>query len=299
GRGKGSVLRRGERDRGASGYPERGSAANLRCAAPLHGHDARTREHRGDRRRARPGARYPLSSRAPSGQACDVVDAPGDRWPPATDDPRGVRPLVGLPERGDAEPVGQPHPRAPARDAVDRSTLAGGTQRSARRGSGRLPVRSSAGRPGGESGQNVLRRLLYRFYEARLLGEIVRGRMPLHLGLIQDGHRRYARKAGLSRLHGYRRGAAKAEEVLSWCRELQIPMVTLWWLSTENLGRDPEDVGAVLDVIDSTVPEWTRSGFTTRLGIRIRAIGQLELLPDAVQRTLREAESATRQNDRL
>jgi len=145
----------------------------------------------------------------------------------------------------------------------------------------------------------VLTRLLYRFYEARLLGEIVRGRMPRHLGLIQDGHRRYARKAGLSRLHGYRRGAAKAEEVLSWCRDLQIPMVTLWWLSTENLGRDPEDVGAVLDVIDSTVPEWTRSGFTTQLGIRIRAIGQLELLPDAVQRTLREAESATRQNDRL
>src|SRR5262249_61430149 len=41
------------------------------------------------------------------------------------------------------------------------------------------------------------------------------------------------------------------------------------------------------------------SGFTTRRGIRIRAIGQLELLPDAVQRTLREADAATRQNDRL
>jgi short-chain Z-isoprenyl diphosphate synthase len=76
-------------------------------------------------------------------------------------------------------------------------------------------------------------------------------------------------------------------------------MVTLWWLSTENLGRDSADVGAVLDVIDSTIPEWTRSGFTKRLGIRIRAIGKLELLPDAVQRMLREAESATGHHDRL
>ena len=76
-------------------------------------------------------------------------------------------------------------------------------------------------------------------------------------------------------------------------------MVTLWWLSTENLGRDSADVGAVLDVIDSTIPKWTRSGFTERLGIRIRAIGKLELLPDAVQRMLHEAESATRHHDRL
>src|SRR5436309_270792 len=43
----------------------------------------------------------------------------------------------------------------------------------------------------------------------------------------------------------------------------------------------------------------TRSGFTERLGIRIRAIGKLELLPDAVQRMLHEAESATRHHDRL
>jgi len=141
--------------------------------------------------------------------------------------------------------------------------------------------------------------VLYRFYEARLLDDVIRGRLPRHLGLIQDGHRRYAREAGLSNLNGYRLGAAKAEEVLSWCSELKIPMVTLWWLSTENLGRDSADVGAVLDVIDSTIPEWTRSGFTERLGIRIRAIGKLELLPDAVQRMLHEAESATRHHDRL
>src|SRR5439155_12895926 len=53
--------------------------------------------------------------------------------------------------------------------------------------------------------------VLYRFYEARLLDDVIRGRLPRHLGLIQDGHRRYAREAGLSNLNGYRLGAAKAE----------------------------------------------------------------------------------------
>lgn len=76
----------------------------------------------------------------------------------------------------------------------------------------------------------MLKRLVYQFYEQRLLDEVLEGRVPRHLGLIQDGHRRYARQAGLSMVRGYQFGATKAEHVLTWCGQLKIPMVTLWWL---------------------------------------------------------------------
>jgi short-chain Z-isoprenyl diphosphate synthase len=145
----------------------------------------------------------------------------------------------------------------------------------------------------------MLKRLLYRVYERRLLDEIVHGHLPRHLGLIQDGHRRYAREAGFSNVKGYRLGAAKAEEVLTWCAALGIPMVTLWWLSTENLSREPDDVAAVLDVIEGKLPEWTGRGLAHRLGIRIRPIGKLELLPASVRRTLQGAEAATVHHDQL
>jgi short-chain Z-isoprenyl diphosphate synthase len=145
----------------------------------------------------------------------------------------------------------------------------------------------------------VLKGLLYRFYEQRLLADVARGALPRHLGLIQDGHRRYAREAGLSNLKGYRLGATKAEEVLTWCAELRIPMVTLWWLSTDNLSRGTVDVSAVLDVIEETVPEWVQGGVATHLGMRIRPIGKLDLLPDSVLRVLQSAEAATRHHDRL
>jgi short-chain Z-isoprenyl diphosphate synthase len=145
-----------------------------------------------------------------------------------------------------------------------------------------------------------VKRLLYRLYERRLLDTVRQRRVPRHLGLIQDGHRRYARHAGISNLGGYRLGAAKAEEVLIWCAELHIPMVTLWWLSTENLSREPADVAAVLDVIESAIPHWTDGGgLADRLGIRMRPIGQLDLLPASVQQTLHQAEQATRHHDRL
>jgi len=145
----------------------------------------------------------------------------------------------------------------------------------------------------------MLKRLIYRFYERRLFDEVLQGHLPRHLGLIQDGHRRYAREAGLSNVTGYRLGALKAEEVLMWCAQLKIPMVTLWWLSTENLSREPDEVAAVLEVIEGKLPEWIQRGWTERLGVRIRPIGKLELLPAPVRKVLAYAESATRDHDRL
>jgi short-chain Z-isoprenyl diphosphate synthase len=76
-------------------------------------------------------------------------------------------------------------------------------------------------------------------------------------------------------------------------------MVTLWWLSTENLRREPDEIAAVLEVIEGKLPEWIESGWTERLGIRIRPIGKLELLPPSVREVLESAASATRGHDRL
>jgi short-chain Z-isoprenyl diphosphate synthase len=142
--------------------------------------------------------------------------------------------------------------------------------------------------------------ILYKLYERRLLAEIGHRSMPQHLGLIQDGHRRYARHAGLDDVRqGYHLGASKTEEVLAWCVELGVPRVTLWWLSTENLARDPEEVAGVLSVIEDRLAEWVEGGLAERLGIRIRPIGKLELLPASAIAALRGAEAATRKHDRL
>ncbi len=142
--------------------------------------------------------------------------------------------------------------------------------------------------------------ILYKLYERRLLADVSRQPLPEHLGLIQDGHRRYARTAGLPDMKaGYDRGASKTEEVLTWCAELGIPRITLWWLSIENLRRDPDEVTAVLSVIEDKLLEWTQGGLADRLGIQLRPIGKLEFLPTSAVRCLRRAESATRDNNRL
>ena len=140
----------------------------------------------------------------------------------------------------------------------------------------------------------MIEKVLYRLYERHLLTEVLQRPAPRHLGLIQDGHRRYALRAGLSNHEGYCHGAVEAKQVLRWCAELKVPVVRLWWLSTENLAREPDEVTAVLSVIEEKVSEWLQEGLTEQLRMRIRPIGKLELLPTSTLEVLQHAERATR-----
>jgi short-chain Z-isoprenyl diphosphate synthase len=146
----------------------------------------------------------------------------------------------------------------------------------------------------------VLKNLLYRVYERQLLNDVRRQPIPRHVGLIQDGNRRYAREAGLSEpREGYLLASVKTEEVLTWCAALGIPVVTLWWLSTENLTREPDEVAAILRVIEQKMAEWMQGGFVQQLRIRVRPIGKLELLPASTLQILRGIDSTTQHHDRM
>jgi short-chain Z-isoprenyl diphosphate synthase len=134
------------------------------------------------------------------------------------------------------------------------------------------------------------RAIVYRTYERRL-DNVVRqaGATPQHVGVIIDGNRRWAREMGYAdTAEGHRRGAAKIDELLGWCADLGIPVVTLWLLSTDNLTRDPDEVGALLEVIEETVARLARD-----TNWRIRAVGALELLPERTREHLESTSQAT------
>jgi short-chain Z-isoprenyl diphosphate synthase len=119
---------------------------------------------------------------------------------------------------------------------------------------------------------------LYRVYEKRLLDGLDRSRLPRHIGVIHDGHRRYARASGLpDYTASYRAGMAKFEEFLHWTDELEIQAVTCWLLSTENLRRPPEELDPYFNVLIelfSRIPDAVQHH-----DVQVRFIGSLDLLP--------------------
>ena len=120
--------------------------------------------------------------------------------------------------------------------------------------------------------------LLYRLYERRLLGQMDASRFPRHVGVILDGHRRYARQSGLpTYVDSYLEGMRRFEEFMDWSAVLGIPAITSWVLSKENLSRPPEELEPYYEVLVGLfkrLPERCR-----RHGMGLRFIGSLDLLP--------------------
>ena len=137
-------------------------------------------------------------------------------------------------------------------------------------------------------------RLLYYLYERHLLKQLRRASMPRHVGIILDGNRRYAREQRLADpLLAYQRGAQKLDDVLAWCGDLGIPMVTLWVFSTENLTRPPAEVDGLLSVVEKKLAQIAEDPQVHRRQVRVRAVGKLDLLPDRTLAAIRHAEAAT------
>jgi len=92
-------------------------------------------------------------------------------------------------------------------------------------------------------------------------------------------------------------GADKLEEVLDWLEELEIRITTLFALSTENLARPPAELNGLLGLIEAKIRSVAIDPKIHRKGVRIRAVGRMELLPASLQEAIALAEEATREHD--
>jgi short-chain Z-isoprenyl diphosphate synthase len=134
-----------------------------------------------------------------------------------------------------------------------------------------------------------LRDLLYRLYERRLEASLSPSAAPRHVGVMCDGNRRWARSAGLLDISsGHRKGADKIFELLAWCKETGVEVVTLWLLSTDNLVARPEaELEPLLAIIEDTVRQLVAEHW------RVKPVGALDLLPDETAAVLKDAAETT------
>jgi short-chain Z-isoprenyl diphosphate synthase len=131
--------------------------------------------------------------------------------------------------------------------------------------------------------------LLYRIYERNLLAGLDRNRLPSHIGVVLDGHRRHARAEGLpSYTDSYRVGMERFEDFLSWADDLKIPAVTAWVLSPENLSRPAEELDPYFDVLIDLFGRLPAQ--CARYDMALKFIGSLDLLPPRLVAAAKSAE---------
>lgn len=140
----------------------------------------------------------------------------------------------------------------------------------------------------------------YKLYEKRLEAAMKGWRLPHHIGIIMDGNRRYARALGGAHVSwGHAKGADKLQQVLSWCYDAGIPVVTVWSFSLDNFERDTSEVAALLKLFEDRTRELAQRSEVHENGVRVRYIGKLSLLPESLQEAIRAVEGATAGYDRF
>src|SRR6266566_4052974 len=138
----------------------------------------------------------------------------------------------------------------------------------------------------------------YQAYERRLLHQVKQAPVPHHVAIIMDGNRRFAREIGLGNvLDGHVKGRDKLEEVLEWCLEVGVRILTVFAFSTENIRRANEEVQHLMHLFAENFRRVGDDERVHRHKIRISVFGNRELLPPEVIEAIEYAEGRTEQYD--
>ncbi|OGW53400.1 MAG: di-trans,poly-cis-decaprenylcistransferase [Nitrospirae bacterium RIFCSPLOWO2_02_42_7] len=118
--------------------------------------------------------------------------------------------------------------------------------------------------------------------------------MPGHIAIIMDGNGRWARMRGLPRIAGHREGIKSVREIVTFCREVGIEVLTIYAFSAENWKRPELEVKALMMFLE----EYLQRELKTLMdnNIRFMTIGQTDKLPGSVKKWIEKVEKKTEHN---
>jgi len=121
--------------------------------------------------------------------------------------------------------------------------------------------------------------------------------IPKHVAIIMDGNGRWAKKRGQDRVFGHINGVQSIRNVLEAAMEIGVKYLTLYAFSAENWDRPKEEVDALMSLLVKTLLDEVEE--LGKNGVRLSAIGNLEMLPDNAIELLNQSFENTQMNDKI
>lgn len=118
--------------------------------------------------------------------------------------------------------------------------------------------------------------------------------LPVHVAIIMDGNRRWARARGRPPIFGHQNGANAVRAVLETARDLNIKYVTLYAFSAENWNRPTEEIGDLLNLLRFYLRRELQT--MVKNNVRLRFVGEIHAFDDDIRSLIDEARAATRQS---
>lgn len=122
-------------------------------------------------------------------------------------------------------------------------------------------------------------------------------RVPQHIAVIMDGNGRWAKRKGLPRLEGHRRGYIALKDLVINAADLNIKVITAYAFSSENWRRPEAEVTGLMKLIQFAAK--AELDYMKKEGVKIITSGRFHELPKSLQAQFNEDYEETKDNDRI
>ncbi len=119
-------------------------------------------------------------------------------------------------------------------------------------------------------------------------------KVPSHVAIIMDGNGRWARQHSLSRLEGHKKGSDVARNIVTAACRLGVSYLTLYAFSSENWRRDSQEVSGLMALLKYYLENDAED--LHKEGVRLRVIGERDLLPNTILDLIEHVEELTKSN---
>ncbi|MCU0483893.1 MAG: polyprenyl diphosphate synthase [Chloroflexi bacterium] len=120
---------------------------------------------------------------------------------------------------------------------------------------------------------------------------------PLHVAVIMDGNRRWARERGLADIDGHVAGVDALRNLVRHVVGSGVRVLSLYAFSRENWGRSDDEVAGLFGLLAAAIRSETTE--LVAQGVRVRLLGRLAELPADLRAQVQEALDATAGGERL
>ena len=117
-------------------------------------------------------------------------------------------------------------------------------------------------------------------------------RIPQHIAIIMDGNGRWATERGKERSYGHQAGVESVRRITSECTRLGVKYLTQYTFSTENWNRPADEVAALMGLVLTALED----ELFMKNDVRFQVIGDIDRLPEEVQKKLQETIDHTADN---
>lgn len=122
-------------------------------------------------------------------------------------------------------------------------------------------------------------------------------KIPNHVAIILDGNGRWAKSKGMPRTYGHTTGAKNVEKIAETAGNMGIRYLTLYAFSTENWNRPPEEVKALMNLLDSYLKNCIQTAKKNNMAVRV--LGDISRLDERMQEKIRKLEESSADYDGL